>query len=431
MHDLSIVTDALRKVLTDALATSPVWGGSPPPFSVNVSGQHPETPSGGSDCELSLYLFHVGADKYLANSFWSQSAQHTGKAPVGFEPLSLDLWYMLSAQSQASYVHEQQVLSVAMQAFHDHATVQIPSPAPLPPVLPLPPQPPPPPVPTTEATLVLESPTFDEMSRLWQAIGLPLRTTAQYRVSVVFLTPDAKPPLPFQVESANLVGAPTDPVLDPTEPRLFATRRTVSYVAPGPATTIFQQSPATTAPAPAAFGGQTIVLDGEHLEPTDHVLLVSYSASGVPSETDVTSTWQAAPGVPFRLRPPEGAGAPKPGRYELAISRPTKPGWRSNGVPLDVAAWINPTGGPLLTDDAGVYTIEARNVPTTGAILRFGSTALTRIAAGSTPDPGEWQSSGGGSQITFAAPDGTPPGRHQIGLRVADIEADPALWAVV
>ncbi|MDT4997535.1 MAG: hypothetical protein QOD45_1603, partial [Pseudonocardiales bacterium] len=193
----------------------------------------------------------------------------------------------------------------------------------------------------------------------------------------------------------------------------------------------FQQSPATTAPAPAAFHGQTIVLDGEHLEPTDHVLLVSYSASGVPTETDVTATWQTAPGVPFTLRPPEGAGAPKPGRYELAISRPSKPGWRSNGVPLDVAAWINPTGGPVVNDDAGVYTIEARNVPATGAVLRLGSVALTRIAAGSTPDPGEWQSSGGGSQITFAAPDGTPAGRHQIGLRVADIEADPALWAVV
>src|SRR6266581_2723347 len=107
MHDLSIVTDTLRKILTDALAISPIWGGGPPPFSVNVSGQHPETPSGGADCELSLYLFHVGMDKFLANSFWSQAAQHGGKAPIAFEPLSLDLWYMLSAQSQASYVHEQ------------------------------------------------------------------------------------------------------------------------------------------------------------------------------------------------------------------------------------------------------------------------------------------------------------------------------------
>jgi hypothetical protein len=432
MHDLSIVTDTLRKILTDALAISPIWGGGPPPFSVNVSGQHPETPSGGADCELSLYLFHVGMDKFLANSFWSQAAQHGGKAPVAFEPLSLDLWYMLSAQSQASYVHEQQVLSVAMQAFHDQATFKIPSPPPglLP--LPLPPQPPPPPVTTTEATLVLESPTFDEMSRLWQAIGLPLRTTAQYRVSVVFLTPDETPPLPSQVESVNLIGAATDPVLDQTEPHLFSTRRTVSFIAPGPTTTIFQQSPAATAPAPVGVDSQTIVLDGALLEPTDHVLLVSYSASGVATETDVTASWQTAAGVPFTLRPPDAPGAPAPGRYELAISRPSRPGWRSNGVPLNVAAWINPTGGPLLNDDgAGVYTLEARSVPATGATLRLGAIPLTRISAGSTPGPGEWQCSGGGSQITFAAPDGTPPGQHQIGLRVGDVEADPALWAVV
>jgi hypothetical protein len=33
--------------------------------------------------------------------------------------------------------------------------------------------------------------------------------------------------------------------------------------------------------------------------------------------------------------------------------------------------------------------------------------------------------------ITFAAPAGTPAGSHQLSLRVADVEADPALWAVV
>jgi len=78
MHDLSLVTDQLRKIVTDAIASSAVFGGVPPPFSVNVSGQHPQTPTGGSDTELSLYLFHVAGDKYLANSFWSQAAQGGG-----------------------------------------------------------------------------------------------------------------------------------------------------------------------------------------------------------------------------------------------------------------------------------------------------------------------------------------------------------------
>jgi hypothetical protein len=432
MHDLSIVTDTLRKILTDALNVSPVFGGGPPPFSVTVSGQHPEIPS-GSDCELSLYLFHVGADKYLANSFWSQAAQSggaVGKQPVAFEPLSLDLWYMLSAQSKSSYVNEQQVLGVAMQAFHEHATFTIAVPTPLPNA-----------VTPSEATLVLESPTFDEMSRLWQALALPLRTTAQYRVSVIFLTPESLPGPQPPVQEVNLAAAPGDPVTDPLLPHLLATRRTVNYIAPGPSTRIIQQSPASTAPAPTGVNGQAFTLDALMLDDTDHVLLVSYGPAGVATETDVTATWKIAitppypsppaHGVPFLLRPPAGAGAPAPGRYELVVTRPTLPGWRSNSVPLHVAPWISPAGGPLLVDNgAGVYTMNVRNVPSSAAMLRMGAINLTRVASGATPNPGEWQSSGG-SLITFAAPDGTPPGQYQIGLRAGDVEADPALWAVV
>jgi hypothetical protein len=431
MQDLSIVTDTLLQILTAALGSSQLFGGHGPTFAVNVSGQHPETPTGNFDCELSLYLFHVGVDKFLANQFWTQAAQGAGKQPVAFEPLSLDLWYMLSAQSQASYVHEQQVLGVAMRAFHENATFSLPTPTPGPnPVTP------------SEATLVLESPTFDEMSRLWQALGVPLRTTAQYRVSVVFLTPDQPPPKderkPTQI---NLAAAPAGPSTDPTLPHLFLTRRTVNYTAPGPSTVIFQQSPASTAPAPAGVVGQVVALEGLHLADTDIVLLVSYDATGKVTDTDITATWKVPitppyptpppEGVPILLRPPEAAAARPPGRYDLVVTRPSVPGFRSNAVPLNVAPWINPAGGPLLNHDgAGIYTLDVRNVPDTGAVLRLGALELTRIADGAAPGAGQWQCSGG-TQITFAAPADAPPGQHQIGLRAADVEADPALWAVV
>jgi len=431
MQDLSIVTDSLKQILTTALGSSQLFGGAGPPFSVNISGQHPETPTGQSDTELSLYLFHVGADKFLANQFWTQAAQGAGKQPVAFEPLSLDLWYMLSAQSQTSYVHEQQVLGVAMRAFHENATFSLPTPTPGPN-----------PVSPSQATLVLESPTFDEMSRLWQALAVPLRTTAQYRVSVVFLTPDQPPPDPqLHPRRVNLAAAPSGPATDPQLPHLFVTWRTVTYAAPGGSTVIFQQSPASTAPAPAPVAGQVVALDGLHLADTDTVLLVSYDATGKPTETDITATWKvpisppyATPpidGVPFLLRAPAGAAAPPPGRYGLVIARPTVPGFRSNTVPLDVAAWINPAGGPLLNHDgAGIYTMDARNVPETGAVLRLGGLALTRIADGAAPGPGQWQCTGG-TQITFATPADAPSGQHEIGLRAGDVDADPALWAVV
>jgi hypothetical protein len=428
MHDLSIVTDTLRKFLTDALVADPTWGGGPPPFSVSISGQHPETPTGTSDCELSLYLFHVGPDKFLANSFWSQAAQSgggVGKQPVAFEPLCLDLWYMLSAQAKSSYVHEQQVLGVAMQALHERGTFDLAVPTPLPDAV----------IPS-QATLVLEAPTFDELSRLWQALGVPLRTTAQYRVSVVFLTPDEIPAPAPEVLAATLVAAPTDPAPDPSLPQLLATRRVVDYTAPGPTAKSFVQSPATTAPAPTAVTGQDVMLEGLMLADADRILLVSYTG-GVATETDVTPTWKKpisppypsppAHGVPFMLRAPQGTPVAA-GRYELTVSRPALPGFRSNPVPLDVAAWVNPAGGPLLNAVAGLYTLEVRGVPVSGASLRMGTVQLARIADGSVPTAGQWQHSS--NSITFVAPTGLAAGEYGVGLRVADVESDPALWAV-
>jgi hypothetical protein len=419
VRDLSLVTDALRDLLVTAVNTSPVFGGQPPPFSVTVSGQHPEIP-GQSDCELNIYLFHVAPNKHLANRFWSAAAQHSGQPPVASEPLSLDLWYMLSAQSKTSYVQEQRLLGIALQCLHDNTTLELNTPSP-----------PPDSITPSHATVVMESPSFEEMSRLWQAFGLPLRTTAQYRVSVAFLTPETVPPGAPEVTAMNLAAAPVALAGGRPPARLFATRRTLSHIEPGPVAATLQQSPATTAPAPAAAGaGQQFVLDGAGVADTDHVVLVSYPG-GVRTETDVTATWLAVPGVPFRLAPPAGVNAPLPGRYEMALTRPTEPGWQSNSVPLNIAVWIDPAGGPTLTTDGqGRFTMAVGNLPASGVMLRLGASELTRIADGALPQPGEWECTGG-SQVRFAAPSGTAPGTYLVGVRANEVEADPTKWAVV
>ena len=364
----------------------------PRPSPSPCPGSTRNSPGCRLNCELNLYLFHIAADKFLANSFWASQAQSGGggQQPVAFEPLCLDLWYMLSAQSKISYVQEQQVLGVAMRAFHEHGTVKIAAPTP-----------PPNSVTPSEASLVLESPTFDELSRLWQALVLPLRTTAQYRVSVVFLTGQDPPAPQPKVTSRTVAAAPADLSADPALPHLLGTKRTVSYIAPPvpgvPAAQPYEQSPATTAPAPASVAGQEVVVDARGLADTDQVLLVSFAADGTATETDVT-TWKvplARPylspppgGVPLLLRPPDIPGGPPPGRYQIKVARPGVPGWRSAGVPIDIAAWVDPTGGPLLTAAAGIYTLNVRNVPASGAELRLGTVPLTGVPAARPRSPG-------------------------------------------
>src|SRR5206468_8124716 len=102
MYDLSIVTDTLRDILTAALASSPLFGGTPTPFSVAVSSQHPEAGTSAADCDLNLYLFHLTENRQLRNQFWSQDSitgQPAGppRQPIAFAPLCVDLYYLLSS----------------------------------------------------------------------------------------------------------------------------------------------------------------------------------------------------------------------------------------------------------------------------------------------------------------------------------------------
>jgi hypothetical protein len=429
VYDLSIITDALKQIIIDALNASPLFGGGPPNFSVSVTGQHPQQPPTNSDCDLNLYLFHLTENKFLKNAFWTPSmisGQPPGppRQPVAYQPLCLDLFYLLSAQSTTSYIHEQQVMSIAMRALHEHGTVTLATPTPTG-------------VATSEVSVGLESPTWDEMSRLWQALTVPLRTTAQYRVGVAMLMPetgltDQLPPTVWMLAAGPAADT------DPSRPVLYGTSRRVGYAAPAGATE-FDQTPASTAPAPAPVTGQEFFLRGRGLADTDVVYLVTYQPDGTETETDVTSwkrplvpPYPAVPvdGVPFVLRPPvtPPGDCPPPGRYGLRVGRPSDPGWRSDTVPFTVAPWIDPTGGPLCTASSGIYTLTVANVPAAGADLRLGTAPLSRITSG-TPAGGQWLASG--ATVTFAAPTGLPTGQYAVRLRAGDIEADPAQWAVV
>ncbi len=184
--DLSIVTDRLLKQLTDCTATSRLWVEdlttplvtTPPPFTISFTGLPPDTAQSMDNCQLSLYLFHVAPDKFNRNAFPLGGRART----IPEQPLALTLYYLLSAHSKKSYIEEQQAMSIAVKCFHDHPTVSL--------TVPIDDR-------TEEFTLTMEPQGVDEIGRLWQATASPLRLSAVYRASVIFLEPEvpARPPV--------------------------------------------------------------------------------------------------------------------------------------------------------------------------------------------------------------------------------------------
>lgn len=177
--DLSIVTDRLIKQLKACTAASHLWVedrvttsvASAAPFTIHYTGLPPDIAETLGDCHLSVYLFHVAPDRFNRNTF-----PRGGRSrEIPEQPLGLTLYYLLSAHSKKSYVQEQQAMSIALKCFHDHpiitATVSIDGRG-------------------EEFTLTMEGQSVDEIGRLWQATASPLRLSAVYRASVVFLEPE-------------------------------------------------------------------------------------------------------------------------------------------------------------------------------------------------------------------------------------------------
>ncbi|MFD9452419.1 DUF4255 domain-containing protein [Streptomyces sp. NPDC059985] len=420
LSDLSEVTEALRTILTNATSGLSLAGTA---LSTSVSGQHPQKPATGNACDLNLYLFHVTENKFLRNGFWQQSAvtgQPAGapaRQPVAFEPLCLDLRFLLSAYSEASWAHEQKVMSVAMRALHENATLRVVTTAADGTEL------------TSQLTVELESASWDELNRLWQALGGPLRMTALYRVGVALLAPE-EPPAPHTPPASWHLQAGPGAIGGRSAgdaPLLYGTSRSVSYGLPDGSVHAYDRTPATAGP------GQVFTLRGSGLRDDTPVYLVSVDPDGVETEAEVTAAWKPPPVVPpgstgpFRLRLPEPPGCPEAGHYRLRAGRIGSPQWRSNDVPLSVAPWLDPADGPLvLPSGDGRYTVTARNVPAEDAHVLLGATVLERVSG--TPGPGQWALSG--TVLTLLAPAGLPADRYAVRLRAADVEADPGLWVV-
>ena len=291
--------------------------------------------------------------------------------PTRFLPLALDLFYLLFAYSETSYTEEQEAMSVALRIFHANPIVRSDPGAPVP----------------WELTLTMEHRSYDELSRLWQATTVPLRTSLVYRAAVVFIDPDAMPRL-----RRTPGRSPWSPTLSrcrsvrpaPSEyPVVFGTFRDGSYVGPTGSEVPLRLSPATVA------AGQTAWLLGSDLGTAGVSDSVYLLPPGGGAEVDVTAWAVAAASstAKFVLTLPATVGtapaeAPAPGVYQLRAGSGalgTPGATRTGSIPVSIAAYVDPTGGPVLAGPPPFTVHGAGFIPGATEVL-VGLVALTETA---------------------------------------------------
>ncbi|HET9080130.1 MAG TPA: DUF4255 domain-containing protein [Trebonia sp.] len=190
IFDLSVVTDTLKRLVDTEWPNAPLWTAATPLFAVDVTGLSPDAARQGQAAQLSLYLYHIEESKATESLFWTAQSQSAGGPPLRYQPLALDLYYLVSSYADGNYVHEQQAMSIAMRVFHENPVVRGVGPDGLP----------------WELTLTLERRSCDDLSRLWRATTSALRLSAVYRAAVVLIELEQPPP-PFPVVSTVSVAA--------------------------------------------------------------------------------------------------------------------------------------------------------------------------------------------------------------------------------
>jgi hypothetical protein len=408
-YDLSAVTDSLIGLVKNQWSSAPLWTevSGPPPsptFTPNFSGLAPDAVLKEAGPQLSLYLYHVETNNAQEALFWQpQMMDDTGGEPTRLLPLALDLYYLLFAWSESSYIEEQEAMSIAMRIYHANPIVRSGAGAAVP----------------WELCLTVEHRSYDELSRLWQATTAPLRMSVVYRAAVAFIEPDTGP------ESANLV---TEYFVNTSLSVLFGTSRLVTYVGPSGQPTSATASPATVAPS------QTVTVLGTDLgivQTSDHVYLLP---PGGGAEVDVTA-WVdsgASDLTQYVLTLPATVGAPPgdsppPGHYQLRVGSNTVDQPRSAVIPLDIAPFVEPAGGPVLAG-AAPFTIDGAGFVTAATDVSVGSTALT---ASPTPGAGEFDVDPSGNFLTFSPPAGPSGSVEPIQVSVNGVSADPAWWVTL
>lgn len=236
---LPATTTVLRQLIEDQIKkpyagmTAPKVIAGPPPRVPQPTGGNGQAPA--EDTALYLYLHHVAANTAWRNML--DPAIDAGGAHTGRPPLVLDLHYMLAATGGG--LDREALLGLGMTAFHRNPIVSKAKIAAVLAAISVPAHP------TTLAqtvgretlgnpaaqpeqlTISLMGLDVDLSTKIWSALHAPLRPSAYYLVTCVFLESDAPMPDGPLVETVAVDVGPAEGLGTPTE---FALRDIVSPV---------------------------------------------------------------------------------------------------------------------------------------------------------------------------------------------------------
>jgi hypothetical protein len=374
-------------------------------------------------CQLTFSLFHVTEDKFQRNSpLLNQRAQ-----TLPYQPLALNLYYLLTVFADQQYQHEQQAMSMALQFFYQTPILRlqvtlpgIPTPV------------------DEEFVLSMEIETSDELARLWQAVTVPLRLAVVYKVSVVLMTPETTPALAAKVATMQLAA---DPMVFPyaLSGQALGTVRTHTFASLDstvgkPLILSLDYSPAVVMPATPP---QRFNLYGANLnQPSSNktYLLMpdgtEFDVSGwmVPEPVPGVQNFQTASRITLQMPTKVGlppVNAPAPGVYQLCAGSDAPAKYRTNAVPFSVAAWIDtssvPQPNPPTLAGAGPHAITGEGF-VIGATEVLIDTVALDAAHFNVVSP---------QQLTFTAPAIVTTGTYAVRIRVNNVESPPAWWVVI
>src|SRR4030095_16271787 len=212
------VTRAFIDIIQRAVNDSGNWAPSPPVL--------PEPPNRIRVDGIGFYLYHVQETAHYKN----MPSPGNDIPPVRFTPMPLTLYYQLSANSirndgESAY-DEQSMMGVAMKALHDypfldddtkHKNGD--------------------PVFSSELTgrdnrfrITIQPIPYGEAVHHWTAGSAPIKLSAYYEISVVFLEPEPVLSYAGRVLTYNTL------VFSQWTPRIFSSQNTILYTLPGEAT---------------------------------------------------------------------------------------------------------------------------------------------------------------------------------------------------